>query len=152
MDLNRVTLIGNLVRDPERKKLPAGQPVVRFALATNYRWEDGDKATRQSVEFHDVMAFGKLADIIGVYVKRGSKVYVEGRLRTRTTTGKDGKSRKSTEVVADNLIMLGHRGRAQTPLTPAPRASRTRTGTVSRDGKTALQAGKLRPVERRGAA
>ena len=117
MDLNRVTLIGNLTGDPELKKLPAGQSVVRFALATSYRWDDAaTKAQRESVEFHDVMAFGKLADIIGVYVKRGSKVYVEGRLRTRTTTGKDGKGRKSTEVVADNLIMLGHRGRRQTPL------------------------------------
>jgi single-strand DNA-binding protein len=116
MDLNRVTLIGNLTGDPELKKLPAGQSVVRFARATHNRWEDSDKAKRESVEFHDVMAFGKLADIIGEYVKRGSKVYVEGRLRTRTTTGKDGKGRKSTEVVADNLIMLGHRGRRQTPL------------------------------------
>lgn len=150
MDLNRVTLIGNLTGDPELKKLPAGQSVVRFALATNYRWEDSGKATRESVEFHDVVAFGKLAEIIGEYVKRGSKVYVEGRLRTRTTTGNDAKRRKSTEVVADNLIMLGNRGRAQTPLTPAPRASRT--ASVSRDGKSALQAGKLKPAERREAA
>ena len=119
MDLNRVTLIGNLAGDPELTKPPAGERVVRFALATNYRWQGRDKTTRQSIEFHDVTAFGKLAEIIGAYVKRGSKVYVEGHLRTRTTEGKDGKRRKTTEVVADNLIMLGHRGRRETPLAPS---------------------------------
>ena len=87
---------------------------------------------------------------VSEYIKRGSKVYIEGPLRNRSTRGKGGETRKYTEVVADNLIMLGHRGRAQTPLTPAPLTSRT--ASVSRDGKGALQAGKLRPVERREAA
>ena len=118
MDLNRVTLIGNLAGDPELAKPRAGESVARFALATNYRWQGSDKSTRERIEFHDVAAFGKLAEIIGVYVKRGSKIYVEGRLRTRTTEGKDGTRRKCTEVVADNLIMLGHRGRREVPLAP----------------------------------
>ena len=118
MDLNRVTLIGNLTRDPELKKIPGGQSVARFALATNYRWEDSDKAKRESVEFHDVVALGKLAEIIGVYVKLGSKVYVEGHLRARSTKGKDGTSRNHTEIVADNLIMLGHRRKREIRLVP----------------------------------
>jgi single-strand DNA-binding protein len=116
MDLNRVTLIGNPTRDPELKKLPAGQSVVRFALATNCRLGDSDARSRESVEFHDIGAFGKLAEIIGEYVKRGSKVYVEGRLHGRSTKGKSGETREYTEVAADNLIMLGHRAKRETPL------------------------------------
>jgi single-strand DNA-binding protein len=116
MDLNRVTLIGNLTGDPELKKSPAGRPVARFTLATNGRWDDSGKTPQESVEFHEVVAFGKLAEIIGVYVKLGSKVYVEGHLRARSTKGKGGTTRNHTEIVADNLIMLGHRARRETPL------------------------------------
>lgn len=126
MDLNRVTLIGSLTKDPELKKLPKGGPVARFVLAINYRWEDSDQTRHERVEFHQVVAFGKLAEIIGAYVKLGSKVYVEGHLRTAAVD--DGKRRKSAEVVADNLIMLGHRHRAQTPLTPPTHSPDQRTG------------------------
>ncbi len=112
MDLNRVTLIGNLTKDPLKKALTTGQSVSQFSIATNYAWQDAKTKTRkENVEFHDVVAWGKLADIISQYVKKGSKVYVEGRLRNRTWKGKDGKNRRQTEIVADNLIMLGHRGK-----------------------------------------
>jgi single-strand DNA-binding protein len=114
MDLNRVTLIGNLTKDPAAKSLPSGQAVSSFSLATNYQWEDRQsKAKKESVEFHDVVAFAKLAEIINQYVKKGSKIYLEGRLRTNAWKGRDGKTRRQTQIVADNLIMLGHRGKRE---------------------------------------
>lgn len=116
MDLNRVTLIGNLTRDPVRKTLQSGQTVSEFSIATNYRWEDASKAKKETVEFHRIVAWGKLAEIIGQYVKKGSKVYVEGRLRNNSWKGKDGKEHDRTEIIADNLIMLGHRGKREEQL------------------------------------
>lgn len=113
MDLNKVTLIGNMVRDPESRDLKSGQSITRFSLATNYAWQDAKtKAKKEAVDFHDCIAWGRLGDIIRQYVKKGSKVYVEGRLRKRRYTMKDGQVRTVTEIVADNMIMLGHRSRA----------------------------------------
>ncbi len=110
MDLNKVTLIGNMVRDPEGKTLPSGQQITRFSLATNYAWQDAKtKAKREAVDFHDVIAWGKLGDIVRQYVKKGSKIYVEGRLATRKYVTRDGGKRSVKEIVADNMIMLGHR-------------------------------------------
>ena len=111
MDLNRVTLIGNLTKDPAKKASPSGQSISEFSLATNYRTEK-----KETVEFHEIVAWGKLADIIGQYVKKGSKVYVEGRLHTNAWKDKSGIAHKKTEVVADNLIMLGHRGKREVQL------------------------------------
>ncbi len=110
MDLNKVTLIGNMVREPESRTIRGGQHVARFSVATNYAWQDAKtKAKKESVDFHDVIAWGKLGDIITQYVKKGSKIYVEGRLRNRKYTTKDGQSRTAKEIVAENMIMLGHR-------------------------------------------
>jgi single-strand DNA-binding protein len=110
MDLNKVTLIGNTVRDPETRLLRSGQSVTRFSLATNYAWQDAQtKAKKEAVDFHDVIAWGKLGDIIAQYVKKGSKIYVEGRLRNRAYQTNDGQRRTAKEIVADNIIMLGHR-------------------------------------------
>lgn len=110
MDLNKVTLIGNMVRDPESRSLRTGQTLTRFSLATNYAWQDArTKTKKEAVDFHDVVAWGKLGSIIQEYVKKGSKVYIEGRLRNRSFVGKDGAKRTKAEVVADNMIMLGHR-------------------------------------------
>ncbi|MBI2984628.1 MAG: single-stranded DNA-binding protein [Candidatus Kerfeldbacteria bacterium] len=110
MDLNKVTLIGNMVRDPESRSLPSGQNITRFSLATNYAWQDAKtKTKKEAVDFHDVIAWGKLGQIVQQYVKKGSKLYVEGRLRNRKYTTKDGQKRTAKEVVADNMIMLGHR-------------------------------------------
>ncbi len=121
MDLNRVTLIGNLTKDPARKALPSGQELTSFSLATNERWTDAKTSEqKESVQFHDVVAWGKLAGIIAQYVKKGSKVYVEGKLRTNAWKGKDGKAQRRTEIVADNLIMLGHRGQRETKLATQP--------------------------------
>ena len=110
MDLNKVTLIGNMVREPESSSTRTGQRVVRFTLATSYAWRDAKiKAKKEAVDFHDIIAWGKLGDIIRQYVKRGSKVYIEGRLRKRGYVTKDGQRRFATEIVADNMILLGHR-------------------------------------------
>src|SRR5262245_1332767 len=118
MDLNKVTLIGNLVRDPESRSLPSGQQVTRFTLATNYAWQDAaSRAKKEAVDFHDVIAWGKLGEIVQRYVKKGSKVYIEGRLRKRSVVVKDGPRRTTTEIIADNMILLGHRS------TPAQRGS-----------------------------
>lgn len=110
MDLNKVTLIGNLVRDPVSRSMPSGQAVANFDIATNYFWRDANtKERKEAVEYHTIVAWGRLAEVVTEYVKKGSKVYVEGRLRHRAWKDKEGKNRKTTEVIADNLIMLGHR-------------------------------------------
>lgn len=108
MDLNKVSLIGNLTSDPESKSLPSGQNLALFSLATNYSWRDAqskDKKTR--ADFHKIVAWGHLAEIINIYLKKGSKVFLEGRLQNRNWEGKDGKKRYATEIVASDLIMLG---------------------------------------------
>ena len=110
MDLNKVTLIGNMVRDPESRSLRTGAHVTRFSLATSYAWTDSQtKARKEAVDFHHCIAWGKLGDIVTQYVKRGAKLYVEGRLRNRSYVAKDGIKRTTVEVVADNMIMLGNR-------------------------------------------
>jgi len=110
MDLNKATLIGNLTRDPESKTTPNGQNVCSFGIATNLVWTDanGEKQTR--AEFHNIVAWRKLAEICGQYLKKGSKVYLEGRLQTRNWEGEDGVKRYRTEIVADNMIMLDSKG------------------------------------------
>ncbi len=116
MDMNKVTLIGNLVREPVSREMPSGQTVTTFDLVTNYFWRDiKTKQKKETAEFHTIVAWGRLAEIISEYVKKGSKVYVEGRLRNRVWKDKDGKHRKAVEVIADNLIMLGHRQNKQKP-------------------------------------
>lgn len=116
MDVNKVTLIGNLVRDPAAKSLPSGQALTAFDLATTYSWQDlKTKERKQATEYHNLVAWGKLGEIIARYVKKGSKVYVEGRLRRRSWTDRTGKPGSRTEIIAENLIMLGHRARAKDP-------------------------------------
>jgi single-strand DNA-binding protein len=116
MDVNKVTLIGNLVRDPLAKTLPSGQVISTFDLATTYSWTDlKTKERKESTEFHDLVAWGKLAEIITRYVKKGSKVYVEGRLHRRSWTDRAGKTQLRSEIVAEQLIMLGHRARTKDP-------------------------------------
>jgi single-strand DNA-binding protein len=108
--LNKVTLIGYLGRDPETRSTAAGDSVAQFTLATTETWKD--KATgekREATEWHRVVLYRKLADIAGQYLKKGSLVYVEGRLQTRKWTGKDDVERYVVEIIADDLRMLGGR-------------------------------------------
>ncbi|MBU4421815.1 single-stranded DNA-binding protein [Candidatus Parcubacteria bacterium] len=106
MDLNKAMIIGNLTRDPEVRTTPSGQSVANFGLATNRYWTDQSGAKQSAVEYHHIVAWGKLADICSQYLNKGKKVYIEGRLQTRDWEGQDGVKRNRTEIVAENLIML----------------------------------------------
>lgn len=106
MDLNRATIIGRLTRDPEVKTTPSGQSVANIGLATNRVWTDKSGVRQEKVEFHNIVLWGKLAEIAGQYLSKGRRVYMEGRLETRDWTGQDGVKRYRTEIVADNMIML----------------------------------------------
>jgi single-strand DNA-binding protein len=110
MDLNKAMIIGRLTRDPEVKSTPNGQNVTSFSLATNLTWTDQSGQRQERGEFHNIVAWRKLADICGQYLKKGSKIYIEGRLQTRDWTGQDGVKRYRTEIVADNMIMLDSKG------------------------------------------
>ena len=106
MNLNRAMIIGNLTRDPEVRTTPNGQSVCNFGVATSSQWTDASGQKQERVEFHSIVAWGKLADICGQYLGKGRKVYVEGRLQTREWEAQDGSKRTRTEIVAENMIML----------------------------------------------
>src|SRR3989344_167614 len=104
MYLNKVFLYGNLTRDPEVKALPSGTQVANFALATNRVYKDKNGAKQEAVEFHNVVAFGRLAELIGQYMKKGRPLFVEGRIQTRSWDATDGSGKKyKTEIVAENF-------------------------------------------------
>ena len=108
--VNKVILIGNLGRDPETRYTADGAAVTNITIATSDRWKD--KATgemKEATEWHKVAFFGRLAEIAGEYLKKGRPVYVEGKLRTRKWQDKEGQDRYTTEVIADNMQMLGSR-------------------------------------------
>ncbi len=106
MNLNRATIIGNLTRDPEIRNTPNGVTVTTFTVATNFIWNDPNGQRQEKVEFHNIVAWRKLGEICGQYLKKGAKVYVEGRLQTREWVGQDGIKRYRTEIIAENMIML----------------------------------------------
>lgn len=108
--LNRATLIGNLTRDPEMRQTPGGQSVCSFSVATNRAWTGNDGVKQDATEFHNIVAWGKLAEICAQYLVKGKKIYVEGRLQTRDWEGQDGVKRYRTEIVAENMIMLDNKG------------------------------------------
>ncbi len=110
MNLNKAMIIGNLTRDPEVKTTPSGQNVASFSVATNRVWTNAQGQKQEAVEYHNIVAWGKLAEICGQYLNKGRKVYVEGRLQTRDWEGQDGVKRYKTEIVAENMIMLDRGG------------------------------------------
>jgi len=110
MSLNRAQLIGNLTRDPELKQIPGGSTVASFSIATNFSWTDSSGQKQDRAEFHNIVAWRKLAEICGQYLKKGGKVFIEGRIQTRDWEGEDGVKRYRTEIVADNMIMLDRKG------------------------------------------
>ncbi|MFA5270072.1 MAG: single-stranded DNA-binding protein [Patescibacteria group bacterium] len=105
-DLNKVMLIGNLTRDPELRSTPNGQSVASFAIATNRAWNDAAGQLQKAVEYTDIVAWGKLAEVVSQIMKKGRRVYVEGRLQTRNWEGQDGVKRYKTEVIASDVIVL----------------------------------------------
>lgn len=107
--LNKVVLIGNLTRDPELKYTPKGTAVCSMGLATNRSWV-ADGQTKEDVQYHNLVAWNKLAELCGKLMSKGKKIYVEGRLSYREYTGKDGVVRKATEIVIDDFILLSDKG------------------------------------------
>ena len=108
--VNKVILIGNLGADPETRYLPSGDAVTNIRIATSEKWRDKGGEQQEHTEWHRIAFFGKTAEIAGEYLKKGSPVYVEGRIRTRKWQDKDGQDRYSTEIVADRMQLLGSRG------------------------------------------
>lgn len=107
--INKVIILGRLGQDPEIKSLPNGDPVVKISLATSENWTDKQtNEKRQQTEWHTVIAFRKLAEIMSQYLKKGGQVYIEGKLRTRKWQAQDGTDRYSTEIIADKMEMCGN--------------------------------------------
>ena len=107
--VNKVILVGNLGRDPEVRYMPSGDAMVNISLATTDNWRDKNGEKQEKTEWHRVVMFGKVAEIAGEYLKKGSQAYFEGRLQTRKWTDKEGQERYTTEIVADRMQMLGSR-------------------------------------------
>jgi len=108
MNLNKVMLVGRLTRDPEIRNTPSGQSVATMSLATNRFWKDKNGQKQDKTEFHNVVLWGRLAEIAGQYLTKGQEAFIEGRMETRKYTGKDGVERRVTEVIAENM-QLGSR-------------------------------------------
>ncbi len=103
MYLNKVFLIGNLTRDPELKALPNGTKVASISMATNRSWKDAQGAKKESVEYHNVVAFARQAEVIAQYCKKGSSLYIEGRIQTRSWDAQDGTKKYRTEIVLESF-------------------------------------------------
>ena len=123
MDLNRVTIIGRLTRDPEVKTTPNGKTVATVGVATGRTWSDQAGNKQEQTEFHNCVLWGRLAEIVGQYLSKGRQVYMEGRLQTRDWVGQDGAKRYRTEIVVSNMIMLG-----------GPQGSGARSGSTASGG------------------
>src|SRR5262245_51559031 len=116
--VNKVIIVGNLGADPETRYLPSGEAVTNIRVATTDRWKDkASGEMKEATEWHRVAFFGRLAEIAGEYLKKGSPVYVEGRIRTRKWQDKEGQDRYTTEIVADAMQLLGSRSGAGEPAT-----------------------------------
>jgi len=108
--VNKVILVGNLGKDPDVRYMPSGDAITNITMATTDSWKDKNGEKQEKTEWHRVVFFNKLAEIAGEYLKKGSQIYVEGRLQTRKWQDKDGQDRYTTEIVADRMQMLGSRG------------------------------------------
>lgn len=119
MYLNKVFLYGNLTRDPELKALPSGSQVANFGIATNRTYKDKSGAKQEATEFHNIVAFGRTAEVIAQYMKKGRPIFVEGRIQTRSWEGKeDGKKQYRTEIVVDNFQFGADGGKGSTTHAP----------------------------------
>jgi single-strand DNA-binding protein len=121
MYLNKVQLYGNLTRDPEVRALPSGQQVVSFGMATNRSYKDKTGVQKDMTEFHNIVAFGRVAEVMGQYLKKGRPVYVEGRLQTRSWEA-EGQKKYRTEIVVDNFQFGADGGRGAAGAPGAPKA------------------------------
>lgn len=108
--VNKVILVGNLGRDPEVRYMPNGDAVCNFSIATTDSWKDKNGEKQERTEWHNIVMYRRLAEIAGEYLKKGAPVYLEGKLQTRKWQDKDGNDRYTTEIIADQMQMLGSRG------------------------------------------
>lgn len=114
--VNKVIIVGNVGKDPETKYMPNGDAVTNVSIATTESWKDKNTGEKKELtEWHRVTFYRKLAEVVGQYVKKGSQLYVEGRLQTRKWTDKDGVEKYTTEIIADNMQMLGNKGSDAAP-------------------------------------
>ena len=144
--VNKVILVGNLGRDPETKYMPDGAAITNVSLATSFQWTDKASGERkEETEWHRVVFRAKLAEIAGEYLKKGSQVYVEGRLRTRKWQDKDGQDKYTTEIIADRMQMLGARAGAGEPRGAEQRAEERQSATTPSGAKK--PAGKFDDLE-----
>jgi len=116
--LNKVLVIGNVGRDPEMRYIPSGKPVTSFSVATTRGWTNSDGERREETEWFNVVAWGNLAEICKQHIRKGQQVYVEGRLQTRSWEDHEGKKRFRTELVANEMILLGDRRNAVNGIEP----------------------------------
>lgn len=128
MNLNKVFLIGNLTRDPELRTTPSGQPVATFGIATNRMYTDNTGTKKQQTEFHNIVAWGRLAEIATQYLSKGKMVLIEGRLTTRSWQGQDGAKKSRTEIITERMQLGPRTGggarsgqEAEAPQTPPPK-------------------------------
>jgi single-strand DNA-binding protein len=140
--INKVILIGNLGSDPEVKFMPSGDAVATLSLATSESWKDKNTGEQvEKTEWHRVVMFKRLAEIAGEYLKKGSKVYIEGRLQTRKWQGQDGQDRYTTEIVANDLQMLDSRGGGAGNFNQQPASSNTQPQQPQQQPQTAPAGG-----------
>jgi len=124
--VNKVILIGHLGKDPQQRAMPSGKPVVNFTMATTEQWRDKQTGeNKEATEWHNIVMFDRLAEIAAEYLRKGSQVYVEGKIRTRKWQDKEGHDRYTTEIIANEMSMLGGRGAADRG--SAPDRSRDRS-------------------------
>lgn len=143
--VNKVIIVGNLGRDPELRHMPSGDAIANIAVATSYKSKDRSTGEqKETTEWHRISFFGRLAEIVGEYMKKGSSIYVEGRLQTRKYTDKDGVEKYATDIIAESMQMLGNGNSSQdqddaqlAPAAAAPEAPSSK----SRAGK-----GRAKPV------
>ena len=109
--INKVILVGNLGRDPEIRSLPSGQPVASFSIATSRKWKDKEGNRQEETEWHNIVCYGRQAEIAGQFLTKGKQIFVEGRIRTRSWEDRQsGEKKYKTEIICDNFQMLGSRG------------------------------------------
>lgn len=121
-------IYGNLTRDPEMRSLPSGVPVTSFAVATTRNWKDKNGVKQEDTQFHNVVVFATLANLVAQYLKKGSAVYVEGRIQNRSWDDKDGQKKYRTEIVGESIQFGPKREGTSAPYAPAGSASNTGTG------------------------
>jgi single-strand DNA-binding protein len=145
--VNKVILVGNLGRDPEVRYLPSGDAVANITLATTETWKDKSGEKQEQTEWHRVAMFGKTAEIAGEYLKKGSQVYIEGRLQTRKWTDKEGQERYTTEIRADRMQMLGSRSGGAERMAPPDEDAPPRAAAPAKKSAPAGKAGNFDDME-----